>query len=135
MKTLKDLKERLMKNEKFRKEYYRKKPLVEFVNELIKLRSQKGITQEELAKMIGTKKSNISRIENAKQNISYEMMVRLVEALGGQLLITAHGDSTLKLSKKVMEKLKKLSKRLGKTPSEVVEEFVENYELIDISTK
>ncbi len=52
------------------------------------------------------------------------MMVRLVEALGGQLLITAHGDRTLKLSKKAMEKLKKLSKRLGKTPSEVVEDII-----------
>ena len=50
--------------------------------------------------------------------------MRLVEALDGQLLITAHGDRTLKLSKKAMEKLEKLSKRLGKTPSEVVEEIV-----------
>ena len=40
------------------------------------------ISQEELAQRVGTQKSNISRIENGRQNISVDYIQAIAEALG-----------------------------------------------------
>ncbi|MFV0345356.1 MAG: helix-turn-helix domain-containing protein [Bacteroidales bacterium] len=45
-------------------------------------RKRKKITQEELGKKIGVKKSYISSIENAKRNVSIEVLTRIAHALG-----------------------------------------------------
>lgn len=127
MKSLKELKDRLMKDENFRKIYEERKPLMDFINDILELRYKKGWTQEDLAKAVGTAKSNISRIENGKQNLSYEMMQKLVKALGGKLLITAFGDRVVKLSEETVRMLDEISKRTGKTIDHLVEEIVEMF--------
>ena len=121
MKTLKDLKTKLMKNDEFKKIYESKKPLIDFVNDLIELRHKKGWTQQDLAKAVGTAKSNISRIEKGKQNISYEMMRKLTEALGGKLFITAQGNKTVKLTEKSKSAIDEIVKLTGKTPEKIIE--------------
>ncbi|MBQ3436646.1 UDP-N-acetylglucosamine 1-carboxyvinyltransferase [Candidatus Saccharibacteria bacterium] len=50
------------------------------------MRSEKGWTQEELAKAVGTSQSAIHRIEKGGQNVSLEMVKKLSEALGNQIL-------------------------------------------------
>ena len=50
------------------------------------MRVKKGLTQEELAKMVGSSQSAIHRIEKGGQNVSLEMIKKLSEALGGQIL-------------------------------------------------
>ncbi len=50
------------------------------------LRTNKGLTQEELAKMVGSSQSAIHRIEKGGQNVSLEMIKKLSEALGSQIL-------------------------------------------------
>ena len=50
------------------------------------LRTEKGWTQDELAKMVGSSQSAIHRIEKGGQNISLEMVKKLSEALGSQIL-------------------------------------------------
>ena len=45
-------------------------------------RLEKGISQQALADMIGTKRSNISRMESGAQNISLDMLVKVANALG-----------------------------------------------------
>ena len=50
------------------------------------LRMEKGWTQEELAKAVGSSQSAIHRIEKGGQNISLEMVKKLSEALGTQIL-------------------------------------------------
>lgn len=52
------------------------------IAKLIETRTQAGITQQELADRIGTKKSAISRIENGQQNLSIDMLIKISEALG-----------------------------------------------------
>ena len=52
-------------------------------------------------------------MKNEKFKKEHQMMVHLVEALGGKLLITSHGDRTLKLSKR----LGKTQARLWKSSS------------------
>jgi UDP-N-acetylglucosamine 1-carboxyvinyltransferase len=50
------------------------------------MRLEKSWTQEDLAKAVGTSQSAIHRIEKGSQNISLEMVKKLSEALGTQIL-------------------------------------------------
>lgn len=51
-----------------------------------RLRSEKGWTQAQLAKAIGSSQSAIHRIEKGRQNISLDLTKKLSRALGGQIL-------------------------------------------------
>ncbi len=51
-----------------------------------RMRTEKGWTQEELANVVGTSQSAIHRIEKGGQNISLEMIKKLSEAFGRQIL-------------------------------------------------
>ncbi len=50
------------------------------------MRLEKGWTQEDLAKAVGSSQSAIHRIEKGGQNISLDMIKRLSEAFGNQIL-------------------------------------------------
>ncbi|MBQ6486559.1 UDP-N-acetylglucosamine 1-carboxyvinyltransferase [Candidatus Saccharibacteria bacterium] len=50
------------------------------------MRKEKGLTQAELAKLIGTSQSAIHRIEKGDQNISLEMVKKISSELGSQIL-------------------------------------------------
>jgi len=50
------------------------------------MRLEKGWTQEDLAEAVGSSQSAIHRIEKGGQNISLEMIKKLSEALGNQIL-------------------------------------------------
>jgi UDP-N-acetylglucosamine 1-carboxyvinyltransferase len=50
------------------------------------MRKEKGLTQSELAKRIGTSQSAIHRIEKGDQNISLEMVKKVSTELGSQIL-------------------------------------------------
>ena len=52
-----------------------------------KIRLEKGISQEELAKNIHTTKSSISRLENHAEDIKLSTMERVADALGKRLII------------------------------------------------
>ena len=65
----------------------RAKTYQEVIGETIEqMRTDKGWTQEELAEATGTSQSAIHRIEKGGQNISLEMVKKLSEALGNQIL-------------------------------------------------
>jgi ribosome-binding protein aMBF1 (putative translation factor) len=52
-------------------------------------RLERGLTQEQLAQLCGTKKSYISRIENNASDIRLKTLTNIVEkGLGGKLKIT-----------------------------------------------
>lgn len=50
-------------------------------------RSKAGLTQEQLAEKIGTKKSFISRIENGRADIQISTLVKLFNGLGRQVSV------------------------------------------------
>ena len=59
----------------------------EVIGETIEhMRNEKGWTQEELANMIGSSQSAIHRIEKGGQNVSLEMIKKMSEAFGAQIL-------------------------------------------------
>ncbi len=50
-------------------------------------RKSAGLTQQELAKKLNTKKSAISRIENHSEDIKLSTLIRIVSTLGKKLNI------------------------------------------------
>ncbi len=50
-------------------------------------RKAQGVTQECLADRVGTKKSNISRLESGKYNPSLDFLVKVAKGLGKQIQI------------------------------------------------
>lgn len=53
---------------------------------IARLRNQKGWTQAQLAEAIGSSQSAIHRIEKGGQNVSLDLVKKLSQALGGQIL-------------------------------------------------
>lgn len=51
-------------------------------------RLKAGLTQEELAQRIGTKKTYISRLENGKSDIQLSTLFRVFEGLGRRVSLT-----------------------------------------------
>lgn len=65
--TFEDFKKEAMADPEFKKEYEALAPIWELRKELIKLRLKEGKTQEQVAAIMGTKKSNISRLESGEK--------------------------------------------------------------------
>lgn len=64
------------------------------------LRRAKDLTQEEFGKLIGVKKSQVSKIENGKQNITIETLLKIIEALDGKIKLTIETGAFSSVSKK-----------------------------------
>ena len=62
---------------------------MEFHEKLQELRKSRGLTQEELAKIVGTSKAYISKIENNIKEVRFSTLQKIVElGLGGQLQLS-----------------------------------------------
>jgi len=83
-----EVKELLFKNEAIKAEYDEMETIYEVKNQLIEFRNQLGISQKELAEMVGTKQSAISRLESGNYNPSVEFLSRVAHAMGGHLQIS-----------------------------------------------
>lgn len=80
-------KELLMKDSEFKSEYERLKPRYEIISQIIDERAKQNITQEELALRVGTRKSNISRLESGTYNPSLDFLAKVVRSLGKEIQI------------------------------------------------
>ena len=67
----------------------------QIISNLTKARLEKGISQEQLANLIGTKRSNICRIESGSQNLSLDMIIKISNALGKDINILLEERSNL----------------------------------------
>lgn len=76
-----------LKNPEFKKYYDEYSKQLEIAYQILKLRKQKGISQAELAKKIGTKQSNIARMEAGQQNFSTETLQKIASAFKRELKI------------------------------------------------
>ena len=59
----------------------------EVAQELREVRKSQGMTQELLADRVGTKKSNISRLESGRYNPSLDFLVKVAGGLGKQIQV------------------------------------------------
>lgn len=76
-------KKEALKDPEFKAEYDKLQP--EFA--VIRARIEKGLTQEQLAKKVGTKQSVISRVESGRANPSIAFLKKLAQALNSNLEI------------------------------------------------
>ncbi len=59
----------------------------QLIRAVIDARIRKGVTQEKLAKKMGTKQSAIARMESGNANPSVAFLEKLASALGSKLII------------------------------------------------
>lgn len=59
----------------------------EIARQLKEVRKAEGMTQEHLAQLVGTKKSNISRLESGRYNPSLDFLVKVADGLGKQISV------------------------------------------------
>lgn len=62
-------------------------PREDVVRQLKEVRKAEGMTQEHLAELVGTKKSNISRLESGRYNPSLDFLVKVADGLGKQISV------------------------------------------------
>lgn len=82
-----DFKAELLRDEEFREKYESLGPRYQVIEQIIAARMDQRITQEELANRIGTKKSNISRLEGGNYNPSLDFLYKVAKGLGKELEI------------------------------------------------
>ena len=87
MRTLQEHIKEQLKNPEFVKEYEALYEEYEVVRQIIRARIIAGLTQKELAKRIGSRQSNVSRIENGNSNPSIATLKRIAEATGTKLQV------------------------------------------------
>ena len=80
-------KNELMQDEEFRSEYEKLQPRYDIISQIIDARKTQNMTQAELAKLVGTQKSNISRLESGNYNPSLDFLIKVANSLGKNLKI------------------------------------------------
>ncbi len=83
----KEHKKRLLKDLNFRKEYEALEPEFKLASALIRLRLAKGLTQEQLAKLLNTKQESIARLESGGALPSLSTVKKVADALDAELEI------------------------------------------------
>jgi ribosome-binding protein aMBF1 (putative translation factor) len=84
---LEDCLKRKLQNPDFRAAYQAEDKRIELVLQIIKLRQQRGMTQADLAKAIGTRQANVSRLEQFDANLTLGTLEKVARALGASLRI------------------------------------------------
>lgn len=82
-------KEKAMKREEVQEEYNALMPIFELKNQMIKARLEANLSQEDVANLLHTKKSNISRLEspNSKNFPNLSTLIEYAKAVGFNLEI------------------------------------------------
>lgn len=77
----------MMNNQEFKKEYEKLTPQYNIIKEILKIRKDKSLTQEDLAKLTGISKMKIKSIENGSITPTIEMLNKIAQVGGKQLSI------------------------------------------------
>ncbi len=83
----KEHKKRLLKDHEFREEYEALEPEYKLASALIRLRLAKGLTQEQLAKLLNTKQESIARLESGSSLPSLSTVKKVADALDAEMEI------------------------------------------------
>lgn len=85
--SFEEMKNDLFKDNDFKAEYDRLKTRYDAIEQIIIARKEQNMTQAELARKVGTQKSNISRLESGNYNPSLDFLAKVSAALGKRLNI------------------------------------------------
>lgn len=87
--TQEELDRRLMKKPGFKKAYDDLELEFAIIGALIDARAKRGMTQEKLAKKIGTKQSAIARLESGRSNPTFAFIQKLSDALDLRITVAS----------------------------------------------
>lgn len=100
----------------------------DFASRLKQLRTQRGLSQTQLAKEVGVHYNHIGRYERGQSKPSAETLTRLAEALGvsGDFLMEGRTDEAAKATFEDRELLMQFKEveRLNETDKHLVKEFL-----------
>lgn len=85
--SLQTLKKRALTNPEVKAEYDNLEAEFTLIDQLISMRTQAGLTQEQVAERMNTQKSNISRLERGNSNSSWATLMKYANACGFDLLL------------------------------------------------
>ena len=91
--NFKEFKQKALQNPRVREEYDALQDEFSLIDQLLTMRTKAGLTQEDLARKLGTNKSNISRLERGRGNPSWETLNRYAAACGFRVKLEAIEDS------------------------------------------
>jgi predicted transcriptional regulator len=80
-----DAKEMILRNEDVRKELKNNEAEYKLIEEIITARQERNLTQKDLAELVGTKQSNISRLESGNYNPTLDFLNKVARAIGKEL--------------------------------------------------
>ncbi len=83
--SIQKLKERAFKNPEVKAEYNNLGMEFEVIDTLLTMRKKSGLTQEDVARRMGTQKSNISRLEKGSVNPSWKTLQNYAHACGFEI--------------------------------------------------
>ena len=75
----------ILKNKEVQEELKKNEAEYKIIEEIIMARKEKNLTQKDLAVLIGTKQSNISRFERGNYNPTIDFLNKMAHAVGKQL--------------------------------------------------
>jgi DNA-binding XRE family transcriptional regulator len=75
----------ILKNDDVKNELKMNEAEYKIIEEIIMARREKNLTQRDLADLIGTKQSNISRLESGNYNPSLDFLSKIALAVGKEL--------------------------------------------------
>ncbi len=85
--SFEEIKRELMRDAEFAEEYEKLGPRYEIISQIIEERKAQNMTQSDLAKLMGTQKSNISRLESGNYNPSLDFLIKVAQCLGKKLSV------------------------------------------------
>ena len=88
MNGYKTLKKRLLSDKEIKKTYDELAPEFLIIEKLIEKRIQQGISQHQLAQLVGTKQSAISRFESGAYHPTMSFLYKIADALETKLTVT-----------------------------------------------
>ncbi|MAF15818.1 MAG: transcriptional regulator [Marinomonas sp.] len=83
--SLEDLKQQALSTPEVNDEYQSLESEFYLIDQLLSMRTEAGLTQEQVAERMHTQKSNISRLERGNANPSWLTLLKYAEACGFEL--------------------------------------------------
>jgi len=80
-----DAKEVILKNDEVGNELLLNEAEYRIIEEIIIARRENNMTQKDLAMLVGTRQSNISRLESGNYNPSLDFLKKIASAMGKRL--------------------------------------------------
>jgi DNA-binding XRE family transcriptional regulator len=75
----------ILENDEVQSELKKNEAEYKIIEEIIMARQERNLTQKELAELIGTRQSNISRLESGNYNPSLDFLNKIAQAVGKEL--------------------------------------------------